>query len=391
MNTTSRQLLAAPLLARFFKRHFTSTASPSASSPSASAIGSCTPSLRHTSPTTSPLSSYDLVNTGNILRLSPLEVVSFFNSPRVNGGSAGHWRKYSRPFELMPCQGENAAERTIPPHISRPDYAHDGYHQDPRDSQHNEHTIDIKTKQGIDKMRVSCGLASYIRAYAGHIIHKYAASGALTTDDIDKHVNAECVRLGVYPSPLRYAGFTKSIATSINQVVCHGIPDQRPLQQGDIVNVDVSVFVDGMHGDCSAMFTVGEIDPLASDLILSTRACLDAAIHVCGPGVPFSRIGHTIEPLANSRGYSVVKNMCGHGIGRHFHMPPLVFHIKNKSEEIMQPGMTFTIEPMLNEGNRDVMLLSDGWTIVTRDGSRSAQWEETILITETGYEILTQH
>ena len=170
-------------------------------------------------------------------------------------------------------------------------------------------------------MRRSCSLASRVRAFAGSCVQV-----GRSTDEIDALVHAEVVRLGVYPSPLGYAHFPKSVCTSVNQVVVHGIPDGRRLLQGDIVNIDVSVYVDGFHGDCSGMFVAGEADPLAAHLLKTTRACLDGAIALCKPGVPFSAIGAFIQPMAEREGFSVVKQFCGHGIGRIFHMPPLVFH-----------------------------------------------------------------
>lgn len=246
--------------------------------------------------------------------------------------------------------------------------------------------IEIKDAASIAGMRESCRAASLIRAYAGSLVRP-----GVTTDEIDAAIHAEVVRRGWYPSPLGYAGFPKSICTSVNQAVVHGIPDGRVLLEGDILNIDVSVYVAGFHGDCSGMFVAGKADPLAQRLIDTTREALQGAIALCKPGVPFNAVGAFIAPLAASRGYSVVRQFCGHGIGAIFHMPPLVFHCVNDVRERMEPGMTFTIEPLLNEGAEDIEIMDDGWTFQTKDGGRSAQFEDTILITETGHEILTKH
>ena len=244
--------------------------------------------------------------------------------------------------------------------------------------------IERKTPAAIAAMRRACRYASYIRQYAST---QLVAGRA--TDEVDRAVHDECVRLAVYPSPLQYAGFPKSLCTSINQCVCHGIPDTRPLQSGDIVNVDVSVWVDGHHGDCSGTYVVGQADEHALHLIHTTREAVRRSIAACGPGVPFSRIGDICEAVAAEGQYSIVREYCGHGIGREFHMPPLVLHVHNDARDLMAPGMTFTIEPMLCEGDAQCFIREDGWTVETKDGMRSAQWEETILITEKGVEVLT--
>ena len=244
--------------------------------------------------------------------------------------------------------------------------------------------IERKTPAAIAAMRRACRYAAYIR----HFASTQLVAGR-TTDEVDRAVHAECVRLAVYPSPLLYAGFPKSLCTSINQCVCHGIPDGRPLQSGDIVNVDVSTFVDGHHGDCSGTYTVGEADEHALHLIQTTREAVRRSIAACGPGVPFSRIGDTCEAVAAEGQYTIVREYCGHGIGRDFHMPPLVLHVHNDARDVMVPGMTFTIEPMLCEGAPQCFIREDGWTVETKDGKRSAQWEETLLITEDGVEVLT--
>ena len=238
-------------------------------------------------------------------------------------------------------------------------------------------------------MRLACRYAAAIRHFASQQLRP-----GRTTDEVDALVHRECVRLQVYPSPLGYAGFPKSLCTSINQVACHGIPDARPLQRGDIVNLDVSCYVEGHHGDCSGTWVVGgdaAADAHALHLIAAVRAALAAAVAVCGPGASFSAIGERCAEVAERSGYTVVEEFCGHGIGRDFHQPPVVLHHRNDREGVMRPGMTFTIEPMLNEGGREVFQREDGWTIETVDGRRSAQWEDTVLITESGVELLTTY
>ena len=238
-------------------------------------------------------------------------------------------------------------------------------------------------------MRITSLYASYIRHFASLHLHP-----GLTTDALDRVVHGECLRLRVYPSPLGYAGFPKSLCTSVNQVVCHGIPDGRPMVAGDVINLDVSTYVEGHHGDCSGTWVVGgeaAADVHALHLIAAVRRAVTSAIAACGPGVPFRVIGEVCEGVAEEGGYAVVREYCGHGIGKEFHQPPVVLHHRNDGEEVMREGMTFTIEPIFNEGGRAVYQREDGWTIETVDGRRSAQWEETILITATGAEVLTSY
>ncbi|XP_014273378.1 methionine aminopeptidase 1D, mitochondrial isoform X2 [Halyomorpha halys] len=221
-----------------------------------------------------------------------------------------------------------------------------------------------------------------------------SCQAGITTDDINIFVHRQCINHGAYPSPLNYHHFPKSICTSVNNVVCHGIPDSRPLQNGEILNVDVTVYLNGVHGDCSAMFFVGEVDPDAIKLCNATKEALEAGISACKPGQPFSVIGKVIEQTAREKGYAIVPAFIGHGIGSYFHGPPDVYHFDVSGTPrdeglIMKPGMTFTIEPALSEGGIEVTILEDEWTAVTNDGSRTAQWEHTVLITEQGVEILT--
>ncbi len=213
-----------------------------------------------------------------------------------------------------------------------------------------------------------------------------------TTDAIDRAVHKMIIEGGAYPSPLRYGGFPKSVCTSINECICHGIPDSRQLRDGDIVNIDVTVFLDGHHGDTSRMFFVGESATEESRrLVAATKESLDAAIAICAPSVPFKRIGDEIQKVANQRKMNVVKSFVGHGVGTVFHSSPVIMHYPNREPGKMQVGQTFTIEPMLTLGSIKPKIWKDNWTAVTADGSLSAQFEHTLLITETGVEILTQY
>ncbi|XP_078035721.1 methionine aminopeptidase 1D, mitochondrial [Augochlora pura] len=269
--------------------------------------------------------------------------------------------------------------RTVPSYIPKPSYINSGI---PRESPKNP---EIKDKNQINCMRDSCYLARKIL----NEIKQYVKPG-VTTDKLDEIVHEMTISNGSYPSPLNYWKFPKSICTSINNVACHGIPDTRPLQNGDILNVDVTVFLNGYHGDCSRMFEVGECDKEAKQLISITELCLQTAINICKPNENFSSIGHVVEEMANKNGYSVVPAFAGHGIGTYFHGPPDIFHFANDYPGKMSPGMTFTIEPLLSQGTKEIIILEDGWTAITADNSRTAQSEHTILITDTGCDVLTR-
>jgi len=218
-----------------------------------------------------------------------------------------------------------------------------------------------------------------------------AVRPGITTDAIDLIVHEATIQRNAYPSPLNYRNFPKSVCTSVNEVICHGIPDQRKLQEGDIVNIDVSLYYDGYHGDLNATYPVGRIDEESEKLIRVTRECLDNAIKLCKPGALFRDLGKAIEPIARSNGCSVVRTYTGHGINDLFHTAPNIPHYaKNKAPGTMKAGMVFTIEPMINLGsNWGDLHWPDNWTATTTDGKRSAQFEETLLITETGVEVLT--
>lgn len=247
--------------------------------------------------------------------------------------------------------------------------------------------IVIKTPADIEKMRIAGRLAAEVLEMIG----PHVQSG-ITTDELNQICHDYIVNVQqAIPAPLNYHGFPKSICTSVNHQVCHGIPGPKKLKDGDIVNIDITVIKDGYHGDTSKMFVIGKPSVLAERLIRITQECLYLGIQQVKPGARFGDIGAVIQDYAEKNRYSVVREYCGHGIGKGFHEPPNVLHYGDTGTgEEIKAGMIFTIEPMINAGKRFVKLLPDNWTVVTKDHSLSAQWEHTILVTETGYEILTR-
>ena len=246
--------------------------------------------------------------------------------------------------------------------------------------------ITIKSPDEQQKMREAGRLAGEVLL----MIEPHIKPG-VTTDALDARCHDFIVNeLKAIPAPLNYKGFPKSICTSVNHVVCHGIPGAKLLKRGDIINVDITVIKDGFHGDTSKMFYLGEPAILSRRLVETTREAMMKGIEQVRPGAYLGDIGHAIQQLAESRGYSVVREYCGHGIGRVFHEDPQVLHYGSPGTGIqLKPGMTFTIEPMINAGRPEVRLMPDGWTVVTKDHSLSAQWEHTVLVTESGHEVLT--
>ncbi len=247
-------------------------------------------------------------------------------------------------------------------------------------------SIKIKTAAEIEKMRVAGRLAAEVlEMIAPHVVP------GVTTDELDRLCHDYIVNeQQAIPAPLNYHGFPKSICTSINHVVCHGIPSDKKLKKGDIVNIDITVIKDGYHGDTSQMFFVGEPSIKARRLVEIARECLLIGIRMVRPGIRLGDIGHAIQHHAESNNYSVVREYCGHGIGAEFHEEPQVLHYGSPGTGAMlEPGMIFTIEPMINAGKRNVSLLPDDWTVITKDRSLSAQWEHTILVTPDGVEVLT--
>ena len=238
----------------------------------------------------------------------------------------------------------------------------------------------------FEKMRVAGNLA----ARTLDMLAKNIKVG-ISTDYIDK-LGYEFIRdNGGYSAPLFYRGFKKSLCTSLNHVVCHGIPSDRTLNRGDIINVDVTAIVDNHYGDTSRMFSIGEISIKAKNLIDATYESMIRTIKILKPGIKLGDIGYEIQSYVEDKGFSVVRDFCGHGISTRFHEPPNILHYGKKNTGIeLMPGMTFTIEPMINVGKYDVKVLGDGWTAVTKDKSLSAQFEHTIGITENGYEIFTE-
>ncbi len=247
--------------------------------------------------------------------------------------------------------------------------------------------IKIKSTSEIEKMRRAGKLAAEVLNYAGTLI----AEG-VSTQKINDLCHQYTVERGAKSAPLNYHGFPKSICTSVNHVVCHGIPnDHQILKDGDIVNVDITVILDGFHGDTSRTFIVGDTDQATRELVDRTYESMMEAIKIVRPNVFFGEIGKTIEKFIKPFGYGIVRDFCGHGIGNEFHEDPMVMHYKSRDRgKRMKAGMCFTIEPMINMGTHETYVDSkDGWTAYTRDGSLSAQFEHTILVTDTGYEILT--
>ena len=246
--------------------------------------------------------------------------------------------------------------------------------------------ISIKTAAEIDKMRVAGRLAAEVL----EMIVPFVRPG-ISTEELNQICHRHIIETQqAIPAPLNYHGFPKSICTSVNHVVCHGIPGDRRLKNGDIINVDITVIKDGFHGDTSQMFVVGETSLKARRLVDTAYECLLVGIALVRPGARLGDIGAAIQTLAESRNFSVVREYCGHGIGSTFHEEPQVLHYGNAGTGVeLQPGMTFTIEPMINAGKRHVKLLGDNWTVVTKDRGLSAQWEHTILVTDTGHEVLT--
>lgn len=247
--------------------------------------------------------------------------------------------------------------------------------------------ITIKNQEEIEKMRVAGQLAAQVL----QMITEHVKAG-VTTDDLDQLCHDYIVNdLDAIPAPLNYKGFPKSICTSVNHQVCHGIPGEKRLKKGDIVNIDITVIKNGYHGDTSKMYTVGKPSVQAQRLTQIAHDCMVKGIEIVQPGNRFGDIGHAIQGHAEENNCSVVREYCGHGIGLQFHEEPQVLHYgEANTGVVLEPGMTFTIEPMINAGKRDIKLLPDSWTVVTRDHSLSAQWEHTILVTESGHEVLTQ-
>ncbi|MDX6246490.1 MAG: methionyl aminopeptidase [Frankiales bacterium] len=276
--------------------------------------------------------------------------------------------------------GRQSPIRSVPGDILRPPYlATGGY---PRG--HNG--AEPKSADVIERMRRAGQAAAEVLQTVGAAVRP-----GVTTDALDAIAHEECLRRGGYPSPLGYKGFPKSLCTSVNEVICHGIPDSTRLREGDIVNCDVTIYLDGVHGDTNATFCVGEVDPETARLVQVTRECLDLGIAAVRPGAEVRSIGAAIQQHAEAAGFGVIRDFVGHGIGEQFHTEPQIPHYDDgRSTQLLVPGMTFTIEPMISAGDWHMRMWDDGWTAVTADLSRSAQFEHMMVVTEDGVEVLTR-
>jgi methionyl aminopeptidase len=293
----------------------------------------------------------------------------------------GSGRKFKRCHKASTDHirpGRVGPPRTVPADIPRPHYAETGVPVRRAESH-------VRSPEVIERMRRAGRAAADVLQVVGA-----AVAPGVTTDELDALCHEECIRRGGYPSPLNYGAFPKSLCTSVNEVICHGIPDDRALIDGDIVNLDVTIFLDGVHGDTNATFPVGTIDEGSADLIRVTRECLDRGIAAVSPGSPIREIGRAIQDHAEGHGYGVVRAFVGHGIGEQFHSDLQIPHYDDpRATTVIEPGMTFTIEPMITMGAWQHQLWSDGWTAVTVDRRRTAQFEHTLLVNDDGAEILT--
>jgi methionyl aminopeptidase len=273
--------------------------------------------------------------------------------------------------------GRLSPTRQVPAHIVRPEYV-----GKPSPTLGEK---DVKDPETIAAMRV----AGRIAAQALEEVGRHVVPG-VTTDFLDKVGHEFICGHGAYPSPLGYRGYPKSLCTSLNEVICHGIPDDTAIRDGDIVNIDITAYIGGVHGDTNATFLAGEVDEESRLLVERTREAMNRGIKAVAPGRPLNTVGLVIEKYATRFGYGVVRDFTGHGIGKTFHSGLVVPHYDDaRNTVIMEPGMTFTIEPMLTLGTINYDVWKDGWTAVTKDRKRTAQFEHTILVTEDGHEILT--
>jgi methionyl aminopeptidase len=293
-------------------------------------------------------------------------------------GSGRKYKRCHKPLEGRVLPGEVSPMRTVPADIVRPPYADSGVpirRPDPR----------VQTPEIIERMRVAGRIAAQAMEAAARCI-----APGVTTDELDRIAHEFICDHGAYPSCLGYRGFPKSICTSINEVICHGIPDSTVLQDGDIVNIDVTAYLDDVHGDTDATYLVGNVDEESRLLVERTREAMMRGIKAVRPGRQINVIGRVIESYAKRFGYGVVRAFFGHGINTAFHSGLIIPHYDDPhATMVMQPGMTFTIEPMITLGTHEYDLWSDGWTAVTKDRKRTAQFEHTLAVTETGADILT--
>jgi methionyl aminopeptidase len=274
--------------------------------------------------------------------------------------------------------GKLSPWRAVPASIVRPEYVGKKRPKEWRGSH-------VQTAETIEKMRLSSRLAAQATQLAG----EHCKPG-VPTDEVDRVVHEFLCDHGAYPSTLGYKGFPKSCCTSLNEVICHGIPDTTVIEDGDIINVDVTAYINGVHGDTDATFCVGDVSEEARLLVERTHEAMMRGIRAVAPGRPINAIGRVIEAYARRFGYGVVRDFTGHGIAETFHSGLYIPHYDNpRLETLMEPGMTFTIEPMITLGTHEYEVWSDGWTVVTKDRRWTAQFEHTLVVTEDGYEILT--
>ena len=274
--------------------------------------------------------------------------------------------------------GAISPRRPVPAHVPRPEYV-----DRPRPERYTG--SEVKDADTIERMRAAGRLA----AHALQLVGAHVAPG-VTTDELDRIGHEFLCDHGAYPSTLGYKGFPKSLCTSVNEVICHGIPDDRPIEDGDIVNIDITAYLDGVHGDTNATFLAGTVDEESRLLVVRTKEALERGIKAVRPGRQVNVIGRVIESYARRFGYGVVREFTGHGIGTAFHSGLVVPHYDEPQfDDVMEVGMTFTIEPMLNLGTHEWDMWDDEWTVVTKDRRRSAQFEHTLVVTPTGAEVLT--
>jgi len=290
-----------------------------------------------------------------------------------------HFTGLLRPYRQTP-------KRQVPLSIPRPDYADhpEGVSMEEKTAKRVGQIL-VLSEDEQDGLRLACKLGREVLNEAA-----MAIAPGVTTEEVDRVVHEACIERECYPSPLGYYEFPKSCCTSVNEVICHGIPDMRPLVEGDLCDVDVTVYHRGFHGDLNETFFVGKVDDASKKLVQTTYECLQEGIKLVRPGTKFREIGQAIEKHARANGFSVVRSYCGHGIHRLFHTAPNVPHYaNNKAVGVMKAGNAFTIEPMINAGSYHDDQWPDKWTAVTRDGQRSAQFEQTLLVTDTGCDVLT--
>ena len=304
-------------------------------------------------------------------------------APKANDPCwCGSGRKFKRCHKASTEHirpGRVSPMRPVPPEIPRPPYAETGVPV-------RTPGPHVRTPDVIERMRVAGRAAAEVLQVVGA-----AVAPGVTTDELDALCHEECIKRGGYPSPLNYGGFPKSLCTSVNEVICHGIPDDRALVDGDIVNLDVTIYLDGVHGDTNATFPVGQIDQASADLITVTRECLDSGIAAVVPGRQVREIGRAIQSHAEGHGYGVVRAFVGHGIAETFHTDLQIPHYDDpRATTVIEPGMTFTVEPMITMGAWQHEIWDDNWTAVTVDRRRTAQFEHTLLVNDDGAEILTR-